>query len=56
MPLIGIANENEFYSDYYLDALLTQDIKNWVKIGRRARRSPRSVISESAIGVFSVDR
>jgi very-short-patch-repair endonuclease len=28
MPLLGIANENEFYSDYYLDALLAQDLKN----------------------------
>ncbi len=31
MPLVGIANENEFYSDYYLDAVLTQDLKNLSK-------------------------
>jgi hypothetical protein len=31
VPLVGIANENEFYSDYYLDAVLTQDLKNLSK-------------------------
>jgi hypothetical protein len=31
VPLVGIANENEFYSDYYLDALLAQDLKNLSK-------------------------
>ncbi|MBI4783033.1 MAG: class I SAM-dependent DNA methyltransferase [Oscillatoriophycideae cyanobacterium NC_groundwater_1537_Pr4_S-0.65um_50_18] len=27
MPLTGIANENEFYSAYYLDAILKEDLK-----------------------------
>lgn len=31
MPLAGIANENEFYSAYYLDSLLTKDIKDLTK-------------------------
>lgn len=31
MPLTGIANENEFYSAHYLDAILTQDIKGVIK-------------------------
>ncbi|WP_413167873.1 hypothetical protein ACL6C3_14330 [Capilliphycus salinus ALCB114379] len=31
MPLTGIANENEFYSDHYLDAILTQDLKGVAK-------------------------
>ncbi|WP_267897146.1 hypothetical protein [Nodularia spumigena] len=26
MPLVGIANENEFYSAHYLDAILSQDL------------------------------
>ncbi|MFM6304222.1 MAG: Eco57I restriction-modification methylase domain-containing protein [Planktothrix sp.] len=31
MPLTGIANENEFYSAHYLDAILTQDLKGVTK-------------------------
>ena len=31
MPLAGIANENEFYSAYYLDSLLTKDLKDLTK-------------------------
>lgn len=31
MPLTGIANENEFYSAHYLDAILTQDLKGVIK-------------------------
>jgi hypothetical protein len=31
VPLAGIANENEFYSAYYLDSLLTKDIKDLTK-------------------------
>ena len=27
MPLTGIANENEFYSAHYLDAILKEDLK-----------------------------
>jgi hypothetical protein len=33
MPLIGIANENEFYSAHYLDAILTQDLKGAIAQG-----------------------
>ncbi|MEY2985308.1 MAG: hypothetical protein RLZZ568_1925, partial [Cyanobacteriota bacterium] len=32
MPLIGIANENEFYSDYYLHAIFQDDLKGVVKV------------------------
>jgi hypothetical protein len=32
MPLIGIANENEFYSDYYLYAIFQDDLKGIAKI------------------------
>jgi hypothetical protein len=31
MPLIGIANENEFYSDYYLYAIFQDDLKGIAK-------------------------
>lgn len=31
MPLIGIANENEFYSDYYLYAIFRDDLKGIAK-------------------------
>ncbi|AFY71949.1 hypothetical protein Pse7367_3723 (plasmid) [Thalassoporum mexicanum PCC 7367] len=31
MPLVGIANENEFYSAHYLDAILHEDLKNVTK-------------------------
>jgi hypothetical protein len=44
MPLTGIANENEFYSAHYLDAILKEDLKGvaaqWKSLGDGEEQSP----------------
>ncbi len=29
MAFVGISNENDFYSPFYLDSILCQDLKSW---------------------------
>jgi hypothetical protein len=48
MPLTGIANENEFYSALYLDAILSEDIKGiakqWEEIQDPDQQSPHKAL------------
>ena len=40
MPLTGIANENEFYSAYYLDAILKEDLKGVAQRWKEQAQTP----------------
>ncbi len=45
LDLTGIRNENEFYSDHYLQVILEKDLKQWVKARRPVNgETPRWVM------------